>query len=76
MVLGLDMIGLGLRSIEEYADMTVDLIEAGYAEQIILSHDSTAVSRGLAETFRDDYPPSADPNTIIVELLPVTAAGR
>jgi phosphotriesterase-related protein len=67
--LGLDMVGLGERSVDEFVDLAADLIHAGYAEQLILAHDSTAVSRGLAEIFQETFVPG-DPTTIHRELLP------
>jgi phosphotriesterase-related protein len=44
---GLDCVGLPSRSDEEYAQIAADLIEAGYAGQVILSHDAIAYARGV-----------------------------
>jgi predicted metal-dependent phosphotriesterase family hydrolase len=53
--LGFDLIGLPGRTLEEYAEMTVDLVEAGHAERIVLATDSVAVSRGLFEIWGDGF---------------------
>lgn len=47
--LGFDSVGTPARSDEEYVQMVVDMVEAGYEKQIILSHDGVAYSRGLGE---------------------------
>ena len=44
--LGIDNFGM-IRPDEEWAEMTIKLIEAGYADQIILSHDTTVLRRGM-----------------------------
>jgi phosphotriesterase-related protein len=53
--IGLDLIGSPARSIEDYVRIAVDLIEAGYASQITLSHDGVAHSRGLVDVFGEGY---------------------
>lgn len=49
-MLGLDMIGHAVRPLEEYAQIVVDLVDAGFASQLILSHDRTVLRRGLILT--------------------------
>jgi phosphotriesterase-related protein len=44
--LGIDNVGM-IRPDEEWAEMTVALIEAGYASQVILSLDTTVIRRGM-----------------------------
>jgi phosphotriesterase-related protein len=43
---GFDNFGI-LRPDEEWAEMTVRMIEAGYTKNVILSHDMTVFSRGM-----------------------------
>jgi phosphotriesterase-related protein len=44
--LGIDNFGM-IRPDKEWAEMTVRLIESGYTDQIILSHDTTVLRRGM-----------------------------
>jgi predicted metal-dependent phosphotriesterase family hydrolase len=67
--LGLDMIGLNERSLDEYVDIAVDLIRGGYSDRIVIAHDSTAASRGLSEIYGTGFT-SGDPTVIHRVFLP------
>jgi phosphotriesterase-related protein len=67
--LGLDMIGLNERPIDEYVDIAVDLIHAGYTDRIVFAHDSTAVSRGLREIYGEGFT-AGDPTIIHRVFVP------
>lgn len=68
--IGLDMVGSPARSDEEYADIAFDLIEAGHAGQIVLSHDTAAYGRGLDGVFEAGYM-HGDFGTLFRGLLPL-----
>jgi phosphotriesterase-related protein len=53
--LGLDMVGLPAASIDEWTQMVVDLLDAGHAEQILLSHDNCGHHRGLVDVFGEEW---------------------
>ena len=58
--IGLDLLGLwSVRSVEDYAQMAFDLIEAGYASNFIVSHDASVYARGLSSIVgtegKEDY---------------------
>jgi phosphotriesterase-related protein len=53
-MLGVDCVGSPARSVEENADIIMDLLDAGYASQIVLSHDQAAYTRGLLEVFKGE----------------------
>jgi phosphotriesterase-related protein len=64
-MLALDCVGSPARSDEEYLAIALDLIEAGHASQILLSHDAVAYVRGLQgvyerEWFLGDFTPLHD----------------
>lgn len=64
-MLALDCIGSPARSHEEYARIAMDLIDAGHAAQILLSHDAVAYVRGVQgvyerEWFLGDFTPLHD----------------
>lgn len=50
-MLGLDCVGSPARSVEEYAEIVLDLVEAGHGSQILFSHDQTGHARGVLELF-------------------------
>lgn len=54
--LGLDLIGTPARSDAEYSRIALDLIEAGYASQIVFSHDNCGWASGF-----DLYGPELEP---------------
>jgi phosphotriesterase-related protein len=54
-MLEIDLIGSPWRSDEEYARMTLDLIEAGYASQLLVSHDTVIYPRGLEGLFGPEW---------------------
>jgi phosphotriesterase-related protein len=62
---GFDNFGI-LRPDEEYAEMTVQMCEAGYAENVILSHDMVVFSRGMEGIYEKKT--TKDPN--FVDLPP------
>jgi phosphotriesterase-related protein len=45
--IGFDNFGI-LRPDEDYAEMIITMVEAGYIDNVIISHDMTVVSRGMA----------------------------
>ncbi len=49
--LGFDNIGMCHRPVSEYVDMVYDLIEEGYAGQILLSHDTIPVCYGWGDAW-------------------------
>jgi phosphotriesterase-related protein len=51
----LDLIGSPARSDEEYARIALDLIEAGYASQMLFSHDAVIYPRGLEGLFSPEW---------------------
>lgn len=53
--IGVDIVASPARSTEECADIIADLVEAGHGKQIVVSHDRSAFSRGLRETFGPDW---------------------
>jgi phosphotriesterase-related protein len=53
-MLGVDCIGSPARSIEENAEIVLDLIEGGFASQILFSHDQTAYACGVLELFHGE----------------------
>lgn len=52
--LGIDCVGSPARSVEENADIVLDLLEGGYGSQIVFSHDQTAYARGILELFQGE----------------------
>lgn len=62
---GFDNFGI-LRPDEEYVDMTVQMVDAGYAENVILSHDMVVFSRGMEGIYEKKT--MTDPN--FVDLPP------
>ncbi len=72
--LGLDLVGQPCRSDDEYARMSLDLINAGYASQILFSHDQLAYARGHTELERFGYGPgwyTGDYTVVHRRLLPL-----
>jgi phosphotriesterase-related protein len=67
--LGLDMVGLPAATIEQWTRMVLDLVEAGHARQILLSHDNCGHQRGLAEVFGEEWV-TGDFGVIQRELVP------
>jgi phosphotriesterase-related protein len=53
--IGLDLVGEPPCSTEDYATIASDLVEAGYASQIVLSHDTVLYPRGLADVFGPEW---------------------
>jgi phosphotriesterase-related protein len=53
-MLGVDCVGSPARSVEENADIIMDLLDAGYAAHVVLSHDQAAYTRGLVELFKSE----------------------
>jgi phosphotriesterase-related protein len=68
--LGIDVVGSPARSLEENAEIALDLIENGFSSNIILSHDGVAYSRGLLETFGSGWL-SGDFTIVSRQLLPL-----
>ncbi len=67
--LGLDMVGLPARSTADYARMALDLIAAGHADRILLSHDNCAHARGLLDVYGPDWL-TGDFTAVHAQLLP------
>lgn len=67
--LGLDMVGLPARSVGEYAAIALDLIAAGHAERILLSHDNCAHARGLLDVYGPEWL-TGDFTVVHRELVP------
>lgn len=70
--IGLDMVGLPARTDKEYAQMAFDLIEAGYASQIVFSHDNVGYSRGLMRVYGEEWL-TGDFTVVQKRLLPLLA---
>jgi phosphotriesterase-related protein len=71
-MLGVDCVGSPARSVEENADIILDLLDAGYASQIVLSHDQAAYTRGLVELFKSEKGWLAGDFTMVSkQLLPL-----
>ena len=51
--LGIDNFGM-IRPDDEWLEMTLALIEGGYASQVILSHDTTVLRRGIGRHLREE----------------------
>lgn len=49
--LGFDNIGMNHRPVSDYVDMVYELIEEGYADQILLSHDTIPVCFGWGDSW-------------------------
>jgi phosphotriesterase-related protein len=68
--IGLDCVGSPARSDEDYARITLDLVEAGYASQLVFSHDGVALSRGLLELFGPEWL-TGDFSIVTTRLVPI-----
>lgn len=64
--LGIDNVGM-IRPDSEWAEMTVALIEAGYAAQVILSLDTTVLRRGMDGIYQNRT--LNDPNILGIKEL-------
>ena len=58
---GIDNFGI-IRPDEEYAEIVVRLVEAGHVDQVILSHDTTVVTRGMEGLYQQNT--LKDPNFV------------
>lgn len=54
-MLGLDCIGSPARSLREYGRMVAELVQAGFASQILLSHDAVAYVRGIEGVYEREW---------------------
>jgi phosphotriesterase-related protein len=54
-LLGLDMVGLPARSLEQWVQIALDLVDAGHADRILLSHDNCAHARGLLDVYGPEW---------------------
>ena len=67
--LGLDMVGLPAATLDEWARMVLDLIEAGHEQRLLLSHDNCAANRGLLQVYGEEWL-TGDFTVVHRELLP------
>lgn len=70
--LGVDCVGSPARSVEENADIVLDLLEAGHGAQIVFSHDQTAYARDIIEIFKGETGwLTGDFSVVSTQLIPL-----